>query len=373
MSGSDIRDILQIEKPTEPVVRRLKQPVEKRPEGISRELYSLIGGTPSVAFVQPAFRGKFNVKKKALPWVLHPFTNPARADELTLHHWIKANDTKNDVDYPFAVLDDGTKEISYTAEEYDQYLKDPDWTKEDTDYLFRLCQQYDLRFPVIEDRYEFGTKKRTVEDLKARYCNVYRQLLKARSTSDNWQSLAQHYQFDKDKEIERKEALNTLFKRTKVEMEEEEALLVESKRIEQNEARLRKEREHVLQSLHPTVAASGHVGVTGSSPAETKVRKEVIYQFCSCGPRPSLNLQEQKRKKSSGDDATSRKKRSASTTPVSAVEGKMNNSLPLKGLCENDGRNADFHCTTKKSRCRSRQKGEIDARCLFSQPTTDGD
>jgi hypothetical protein len=37
-------------------------------EGISRELYSLIGGAPPVAFVKPTFKAKFQTKKKATPW-----------------------------------------------------------------------------------------------------------------------------------------------------------------------------------------------------------------------------------------------------------------------------------------------------------------
>jgi DNA methyltransferase 1-associated protein 1 len=88
MSGSDIRDILEISKPTELVQKKTKQ-TEKRPgvcfccylliyfvylyvfslkEGISRELYSLIGGAPPVAFVKPTYKSKFQTKKKATPW-----------------------------------------------------------------------------------------------------------------------------------------------------------------------------------------------------------------------------------------------------------------------------------------------------------------
>lgn len=37
-------------------------------DGISRELYSLIGGAPPVAFVKPTFKSKFKTKKKATPW-----------------------------------------------------------------------------------------------------------------------------------------------------------------------------------------------------------------------------------------------------------------------------------------------------------------
>lgn len=34
-----------------------------------------------------------------------------------------------------------------------KHLNEEDWTKEETDHLFELCQQFDLRFPVVCDRY----------------------------------------------------------------------------------------------------------------------------------------------------------------------------------------------------------------------------
>lgn len=42
------------------------------------------------------------------------------------------------------------------------------WTKEETDQLFDLCKQFDLRFIVIADRFP---SSRTVEELKDRYYN----------------------------------------------------------------------------------------------------------------------------------------------------------------------------------------------------------
>ena len=36
-------------------------------------------------------------------------------------------------------------------------LSDPEWTKEETDYLFNLVREYDSRFYIVADRYEFAT------------------------------------------------------------------------------------------------------------------------------------------------------------------------------------------------------------------------
>jgi len=61
--------------------------------------------------------------------------------------------------------------VKYTADEYQLYFEDAEWTKEDTDNLFELCERFDLRFPVIADRLEGGKsievrKKNKNESLK---------------------------------------------------------------------------------------------------------------------------------------------------------------------------------------------------------------
>ena len=43
----------------------------------------------------------------------------------------------------------------YNDEEWNNVIaKDPDWSREETDYLLDLCELYDLRFIIIADRYE---------------------------------------------------------------------------------------------------------------------------------------------------------------------------------------------------------------------------
>ncbi|KAI8146957.1 hypothetical protein BJV82DRAFT_665062 [Fennellomyces sp. T-0311] len=278
MSGSDIRDILQLGKPSSDAanLRRLSKPAERRPDGISRELYSLIGGAPPAALVRPTYKAKFNVKKKATPWqvnsqIIERFTNNARNDDLALEHWIKASDA-NKPEYPFAHSGKGLSVIEYSDEEYADYLEelDPDWTKEETDYLMELCRQFDLRFVIIADRYQFGNSKRSVEDLKDRYCRLQRALIKLRTGSE---AQAQQYAFDKARETERKEALDALHRRTREQMEEEEALLVEVRRIEQDEARLARERESVMH-VQPVSsrANAGSTSNNGTTP-EPKVKR----------------------------------------------------------------------------------------------------
>ena len=44
---------------------------------------------------------------------------------------------------------------NYDEEEWAKCVpKDAEWGRPETDYLIRLCQQFDLRFLVVADRYE---------------------------------------------------------------------------------------------------------------------------------------------------------------------------------------------------------------------------
>ena len=63
--------------------------------------------------------------------------------------------------------------MSYTDQEYQQILQISNWTKPETDYLLDLCRQFDLRFIVIQDRWD-KTKfsARSIEDLKERYYDM---------------------------------------------------------------------------------------------------------------------------------------------------------------------------------------------------------
>jgi len=54
--------------------------------------------------------------------------------------------------------------MEYSQYEYDQHLTDPNWTSQETTYLFNLLREFDLRFIVVADRYSFqNTGRRTVE------------------------------------------------------------------------------------------------------------------------------------------------------------------------------------------------------------------
>ncbi|MBW0493378.1 hypothetical protein O181_033093 [Austropuccinia psidii MF-1] len=182
-------------------------------------------------------------------WCLKPFENPARKDGLKLKHWSLVNDQQV---YKFAKYNTTSNVFSYTTEEYYRFLREDDWTKEETDYLFKLLHAYDLRFPVVHDRYDFLGNERSVDDLKARYYSICQKLIHHRhNTADEntKKHLTQNYNFDKQREIERKSHLQSLLNRTPAQLAEEEFLYVETRRLEQNLLKRARNRDELMKLI----------------------------------------------------------------------------------------------------------------------------
>ncbi|KNZ47257.1 hypothetical protein VP01_656g5 [Puccinia sorghi] len=190
-------------------------------------------------------------------WVWAPFQNPARKDGLQLKHWKRTDDQEV---YRFAKYNTTSNVFSYSTEEYYHLLRDDDWTKAETDYLFNLINTYDLRFPVVHDRYEYeGSHERTLEDLKARYYSICQKLIPHRpnpsssSTSHlddpNKKHLIQSHHFDKQREIERKKHVKALLNRTPAQLQEEEFIYIETRRLEQNLLKRIKNRDELMKII----------------------------------------------------------------------------------------------------------------------------
>jgi DNA methyltransferase 1-associated protein 1 len=128
-----------------------------------------------------------------------------------LCHWWKRHD--NPDDYSFARFNKRPRMVRYSKEEYDMHIKGPggdkgvpkkfslpspsgppcagqssagrppgskeDWSKEETDHLFELCERFELKWVVIEDRYQsypVPLPPRSIEDIKARYYPIVKKL-----------------------------------------------------------------------------------------------------------------------------------------------------------------------------------------------------
>ncbi|KAG6704196.1 hypothetical protein I3843_07G118800 [Carya illinoinensis] len=214
----DAKDILGLPKNSVPQERkpRPQKDSQRKPGGISREVYALTGG---LAPPKPAIDAS-QLKKRPPPdekitWQWLPFTNSARKDNLQLYHWVRVvNGIPPTGDYSFAKYNKSVDIVKYTDEEYEKYLTDPVWTKEATDQLFELCQQFDLRFIVIADRFPSSW---TVEELKDRYYSVARAILSARAPSPG--DISGHplvkEPYNVSQETKRKQALSKVLSQTK--------------------------------------------------------------------------------------------------------------------------------------------------------------
>mmetsp|Transcript_18675 Transcript_18675/g.31939 ORF Transcript_18675/g.31939 Transcript_18675/m.31939 type:complete len:200 (+) Transcript_18675:158-757(+) len=114
-----------------------------------------------------------NKDKRAGSWVNHHFENPARDDGLQLHHWVK--DAEQDDQFPFAKFNKRLMIIRYSEKEYAEAVQPKNicsvaWSKSDTDMVFGLCEQFQLNFINIADRFNFlkNLQAKEREGLKAK-------------------------------------------------------------------------------------------------------------------------------------------------------------------------------------------------------------
>ncbi|KAF8351581.1 hypothetical protein F5887DRAFT_1195820 [Amanita rubescens] len=249
VSAADVRSALSIrETPSTPGPSQPKKSSglsTKKPEGISRELYSLIGpSAPTLAaqLAKPRLKQKPNLGGVGKArWEYRSFKNPARSDGLELQHWAKAA-VEQTPDYPFARYNVQPTSYACSQEEYTKFLEDKEWTKEETDYLWY----------IIDDRYDYPGAKRSIEDLKDRYYSVCRKLVRNRPWTGDENAKNQLHaslQFDKERELTRKKYLLSLENRTHEQTVEEEALYIEVRRLEQTERKFKKERDDLLRTL----------------------------------------------------------------------------------------------------------------------------
>ncbi|XP_076958913.1 SWR1-complex protein 4-like [Bidens hawaiensis] len=241
----DAKDILGLPKNSLPIPPEKKSRPQKdsqrKPDGISREVYALTGGVPpplmpSLDVNQLKKRQKTENEKITWEWL--SFTSSARKDDLKLYHWVRVvNGTPPTGDYSFAKYNKSVDVIKYTDEEYEKHLTDPmiillcqEWTKEETDELFELCERFDLRFVVIADRF---STSRSVEELKNRYYSVSRTILIARAPSPadvSGHPLVKD-PYNISQEVDRKRALSMVLSQTKHQERKDAEVLSEAKKI----------------------------------------------------------------------------------------------------------------------------------------------
>lgn len=306
MASNDVRDVLNL--PSDDLTSRpsKKQKIaapRHNLKGLAREVQNLGGDNPIAIVPEVSLykKRRFANRKPAAKWELKQFRNSARVDQtLVLRHWKRKTepgqpndraegeppeegDNENGEedkrseeaieDSAFAKFNVKVQIPEYNDEQYGAKLQSDDWTKEETDYLMKQVRVYDLRWPIIWDRYEFcpkaphnvdvdgsssamvpTVKTRDLEDLKTRYYEVAAKMMELQKaiqymTQPEWDLHQIMVNFKPDQERERKKfALNSM-SRSKEEAKEEESLLIEVKRIMARQERFNEERRELYQRL----------------------------------------------------------------------------------------------------------------------------
>jgi DNA methyltransferase 1-associated protein 1 len=277
-----------------------------RPRARRREAFALLSSThplvPSQLLgelkKQPADGKEKPRRRGQVTFRWQPFANPARADGLALEHWVKCyKDAATgavapaEKDYAFAKYDRHAPAVRYSDEEWAALIApDAAWTRAETDYLLDLAARLDLRWLVVADRWDppaaaeaeaeaegaagAGTsggavaaaaRPRSVEDLKARYYSVARQLLVGRAGGPD--SVSNHslvrQPFSAAHERERKRGLELLMARSPAQDAQEEVVLGEASKIE---ARRRAAAAAAAKKAPAAAAAAGPSAGAAAAP-----------------------------------------------------------------------------------------------------------
>ena len=282
--------------------------------GMSREVLDLkYEGAPPISIVAPKFKDKPKLPFKPRPWEETAFGNSARKDGLILRHWRRKGDIPNAAALPVTPADsNAASEMEqdekaaptlpdshwakfnikvdrpqYSDEQYETHLKNDDWSKEETDYLVDLATDFDLRWVVIADRYEYQPKEqpkenedsmavtpqakpRSQEDMKARYYDVAAKTMVLHNplssmSSSEFDVHEKMTKYDPDQEKKRKMYAEQLMNRTDEEKYEEEMLLKELSRIVLNQEKLFNERKALYDRL-------------GTPPGPPQTHSTAMYQ-----------------------------------------------------------------------------------------------
>jgi len=182
--------------------------------------------------------------------------------------------------YPFVKFNKKAEVIRYTEDEYNKFVKNlkSDWTKEETDHLLDLCEQFSLKFIVIADRYDSQAvaeeiikpshkkrdkkaneklhqkmnrlkkrQERTVDEIKERYYEVAKAVLEGRNLLEH---PLMKKPFNYEQEVRRKNNLEKLFFRTKDQQDKEKQLLQEMKKLEQKIKKEEKEEKNLRRLIY---------------------------------------------------------------------------------------------------------------------------
>lgn len=374
MTSLDVRDVLNLPQDGS-APRPSKKARQSAPrtnlKGLAREVQSLGGDNPIAIVPETSvFKKRRQASRKpAARWELRQFRNSARDDpSLILRHWCRKQDVtggvngdapmegtgqppppKDDIeDSAFAKFNVKVDVPQYNDDQYKSRLQSAEWTKEETDYLLELVRDFDLRWPLIWDRYDYKPAQadgdatngnssavvslastRSMEDLKARYYEVAAKMMAVQKpaqymTNDEFQLYETMLKFDPVQETQRKKFAANCLTRTKEEAREEESLLLEVKRILARQERFNEERRELYNRLdYPPTSDTTDISSFKTSQGLSNLIQNIVTAD-KTKKRKSLMAPE-----SAGGAAAA-----AATTAAPASAGAASNAQPASATTE---------------------------------------
>ncbi|ODV75778.1 Swc4p CYBJADRAFT_121308 [Cyberlindnera jadinii NRRL Y-1542] len=290
--SSEILDVLNVQhsgSSSQPPKKKQKtEQKAKALTGMNRELFQLLGqNTPPVAVRnQQKFKDRLNALEKPSSWTWAAFKNNARTDGLKLHHWVKGSKETveaSELPYKFEKYNTELNIPDFTEDDYLTFIKNKavPWCYKETRYLFDLAKAFDLKWIVINDRYNYEEPTgRSLEDLQERFYGVCQRILiyqnEQEETAQN-SNLISNLNYNKHKEIERKKYLIRLLERSPAEIAEEESLLIEAKKFEAAAKNTIAERAQLLQLLD-SPHATGSINQYLSSQGLTQLYNQLMTE-----------------------------------------------------------------------------------------------
>jgi hypothetical protein len=170
--------------------------------------------------------------------------------------------------------------FEYSDEQYSTYFQSATWTKEETDLLYSMCKQFDLRFIVIHDRWPGGSEgcpypTRDIEALKERYYSIQRKLIEVSKNPDediSGNPLVRH-PFQADQDRDRKKQYEALYVRNKSEVQEEEMLMNEWARLDKAQKKHIKDSQRILKIVTKRHTKQQQLDEKGGSGAYARSNK----------------------------------------------------------------------------------------------------
>lgn len=323
--------------------------------------------------VQPKYKQRPRRSHRVAPWEWAAFNNQAREDGLTLHHWQRKHTPKprlqieqqpqteseahvekqpepeqQEKDYQYAKYNVQVETPSYDQALYNAQLQDPDWTKEETDYLVETVRDYGQKWPVVVDRYEYQPqptedgaevpepKSRSMEDLKARYYTVSAKVLANHTpissmTGPQYNLYSTLTSFNPVQETSRKKLAEGHLYRTQLEVDEENVLLAELQRIMINQQQLENERKEIRDRLeHPSTSN------TAAAQYSTSQQLGQLFQQLLQADR----MKKDRRLKALGDTPGSGPPTSAQLQSAAAASGHRDSISSATGARKAGGRDS---------------------------------